>query len=139
MKYFFLFIITISFIIAGCSKKEEKPLVNKNQYATDTSEIKTIPVSNPNESFSLKYIYEKGKKYNYRISEFSSDIETMKAESTMTQTFKQNSVYILELTPLETDQEGTIEINVVISSIKIEALVAGKKIIYESGTVNDST
>jgi hypothetical protein len=139
MKYFFLFIITISFIIAGCSKKEEKPLVNKNQYATDTSEIKTIPVSNPNEPFSLKYIYEKGKKYNYRISEFSSDIETMKAESTMTQTFKQNSVYILELTPLETDQEGTIEINAVISSIKIEALVAGKKIIYESGTVNDST
>jgi hypothetical protein len=139
MKYFFLFIITISFIIAGCSKKEEKPLVNKNQYATDTSEIKTIPVSNPNEPFLLKYIYEKGKKYNYRISAFSSDIETMKAESTMTQTFKQNSIYILELTPLETDQEGTVEISSVISSVKIDALVDGKKITYESGTVKDSS
>ena len=70
MKYFFLFIITISFINCGMFKKRRKPLVNKNQYATDTSEIKTIPVSNPNEPFSLKYIYEKGKKYNYRISAF---------------------------------------------------------------------
>jgi hypothetical protein len=139
MKYLYLFIITISFLFAGCSKKEEKPLVNKNQYATDTSGLKTIPVSNPNESFSLKYTYEKGKKYHYRISSFSSDIETMKAESTMTQNFKQNSIYILELSPLETDQEGTIEISAVISSIKIDAWVDGQKLTYESGTVKDST
>ena len=138
MKYLFLFIITISFLFAGCSKKEEKPLTNKNQFATDTSEIKTIPVSNPYEPFSLKYTFEKGKKYQYRISSLTSDIETMKTDSTKTQNFKQNSVYILELSPLETDQEGTIELSAVISSIKIEAWVDGKKITYESGTVKDS-
>jgi hypothetical protein len=139
MKYLFLFIITISFLFIGCSKKEEKPLANKNQFATDTSEIKTIPVSNPNEPFSLKYIFEKGKKYQYRISSISSGIETMKTDSTRNQNSKQNSVYILELSPLETDQEGTIEISAVISSIKIEAWMDGKKITYESGTVKDST
>ena len=139
MKYLFLFIITISFLFAGCSKKEEKPLTNKNQFATDTSEIKTIPVSNPYEPFSLKYTFEKGKKYQYRISSLTSDIETMKTDSTKTQNFKQNSVYILELSALETDQEGTIELSAVISSIKIEAWVDGEKITYESGTVKDST
>jgi len=139
MKNLILLIFAISFLIAGCSKKEEKPVTNKNQFVTDTSEIKTTPVSNPNESFALKYIFEKGKKYQYRISSFSSDIETMKAETTMTQSFKQNSVYLLELTPLETDQEGTIEINAVVSSIKIDAWMDGQKITYESGTVKDST
>jgi hypothetical protein len=139
MKNLVLLLFVISFLIAGCSKKEEKPIANKNQFVTDTSEIKTTPVSNPNESFALKYIYEKGKKYQYRISSLSSDIETMKAESTMTQTFKQNSIYILELNPLETDAEGTIEINVVVNSIKIDALVEGQKLTYESGTIKDST
>ena len=139
MKYLFLFIITLSFLIAGCSKKEEKPLANKNQFVTDTSEIKTIPVSNPNESFLLKYTFEKGKKYQYRISSISSDMETMKADSTRNQNFKQNSIYILELSPLETDQEGTIEISAVISSIKIDASMDGQKTTYESGTIKDST
>jgi len=139
MKHLFLFIITISFLFAGCSKKEEKPLANKNQFATDTSEIKTVPVSNPNEPFSLKYIFEKGKKYQYRISSISSDFETIKTDSTRNQNSKQNSVYILELSPLETDQEGTIEISAVINSIKIEAWRDGEKITYESGTVKDST
>jgi hypothetical protein len=62
----------------------------------------------------------------------------MKTDSTRNQNFKQNSVYILELSPLETDQEGTIEISTVISSIKIDAWMDGKKMTYESGTVKDS-
>jgi len=138
MKYLFLLIITTFFLFAGCSKKDEKPLTNKNQFATDTSEIKTIPVSNPNEPFSLKYTFEKGKKYQYRISSISSDIETMKTDSTRSQNFKQNSVYIIDLSPLETDQEGTIEISAVINSIKIDAWMDGNKLTYESGTVKDS-
>jgi hypothetical protein len=139
MKYLFILLITISFLYAGCSKKQEKPIDNKNQYVTDTSALKTIPVSNPNELFSLKYSLEKGKKYQYRISSFSSDLETMKTDSSMTQNLKQNSIYILELSPLETDQEGTIEISAVVNSIKIEAWMDGKKINYESGTIKDST
>jgi hypothetical protein len=138
MKYLFLFIITISFLFAGCTKKEEKAIAIKNQFATDSSEIKTIPVSNPNEPFLLKYTFEKGKKYQYRISSISSDMETMKTDSTRNQNFRQNSVYILELSPLETDKEGTIELNAVINSIKIDALMDGKKMTYESGTVKDS-
>lgn len=138
MKNFFLLFTVISFLFAGCSKKEEKPLVNKNQFVTDTSEVKTTPVSNPNESFSLKYKYEKGKKYHYRISSFSSDIETMKTDSSMTQKFNQSNVYLLDLTPTEIDPEGTMEINVVINSIKIDALIDGQKINYISGTVKDT-
>ena len=140
MKKLFLFIITAFFLFGGCSKKEEKPIANKNQFITDTSAIKTVPVSNPNESFSLKYAFEKGKKYQYRISSISSDIESMKTDSTKrNQNIKQSSVYILQLSPLDTDQDGTIEINAEISSIKIDALMDGQKISYESGTVKDST
>src|ERR1017187_2206028 len=138
MKNLPLLLFTVSFLLIGCSKKEEKPIANKNQFVTDTSEIKTTPVSNPNESFSLKYNYEKGKKYTYRISSFSSDIEKMKTDSTMTQSFNQNNVYILELTPQETDPQGTIEINAVINTIKIDALIDGQRMNFVSGTVKDS-
>ena len=138
MKYLFISLLTISFLFAGCSKKQEKPVDNKNQYATDTSEIKTTPVSNPNESFLLKYSFEKGKKYQYRISSFTTDAMTIKTDSSITQNLKQNSIYILELSPVEIDQEGTIEISAAINSIKIEAWIDGKKINYESGSVKDS-
>ncbi|MDR3610734.1 MAG: DUF6263 family protein [Ignavibacteriaceae bacterium] len=139
MKYLFLIIFTLSFFMVGCSKKEEKPIVNKSQFVTDTSGLKTTPLSNPNEPFTFRYNYEKGKSYNYRVSSIASDIETMKAESTITQTFKQNSIYNLELTPTETDQGGTMEMNAVINSIKIDAQVQGQSLSYQSGTVKDST
>lgn len=137
MKYLFLFILSITLFSIGCSKKET-PVVNKNQFVTDTSEIKTVPISNPNESFTFKYNYEKGKKYHYRISSTASDIETMKADSTVTQTVKQNSIYNIELSPTETDQGGTMEISAVINSIKIDAQMGGERITYQSGTVKDT-
>jgi hypothetical protein len=137
MKYLFLF-ITFILIFAGCSKKEPQPVVNKNQYSVDTSDIKTTPVDNPNEAFTLKYSYEKGKKYEYVISLISSDFQSMKTDTTISQSVKQNTNYLVEITPVEIDQDGTMELNAVINSAKVEADANGKRIKYESGVSKDS-
>ena len=137
MKYLFLF-ITFILIFTGCSKKESQPVVNKNQYSVDTSDIKTSPVDNPNEAFTLKYSYEKGNKYIYSVSLISSDKQSMKTDTTISQSLKQNTYYILEITPVEIDQDGTMELNAVINSTKVEAESNGRKFGYESGAVKDS-
>jgi len=138
MKYLFL-LISITFLFTGCSKKDAQPVVNKNQFIADTSDIKTSPADNPNEAFLLKYSYEKGKKYNYRVSLVSSDKQVMKTDTTVTQSVKQNTYYLMEITPTEIDQDGVMEINAVINSSKVDALANGQKFSYESGLVKDST
>ena len=138
MKHLFLFII-IAILFTGCSKKEDKPITSKNQYAADTLDIKTSPVDNPNEAFSLKYSYEKGKKYNYRVNLISSDKQIMKTDTTISQVVKQNTSYLLEITPVEIDQDGTMELNAVINSSKVDAQANGQKLTYESGAVNNPT
>ena len=129
----------MSVLLVSCSKKEDKPVSGKNQFAVDSSDIKTSPVDNPNESFVLKYSYEKGKKYNYRISFLASDKQIMKSDSTITKSVRQNSFYLLELTPSEIDPDGIMELNIVFTSSKVDAVDPnGIKYSYEYGVTKDS-
>ena len=138
MKHLFLFII-IAALFAGCGNKENKPVTDKNQFIADSSAIKTTPADNPNEAFTIKYAFEKGKKYNYRVTLNSTDIQSMKTDTTISQAVKQNTCYLLELTPTEIDQDGVMEINAVINSTKVDAQANGQKFSYETGSVKDSS
>jgi len=137
MKHLFVLII-IALLLTGCSKKEDKPVIGKNQFSADTSDIKTSPVDNPNEPFSLKYSYEKGKKYKYSLSLISTDKQSMKTDTTINQNVKQNTYYLLEITPVEIDQDGTMELNAVITSVKVDVDANGRKLRYESGVAKDT-
>jgi hypothetical protein len=45
---------------------------------------------------------------------------------------------LLEITPVEIDQDGTMELNAVITSVKVDVDANGKKLRYESGIVRDT-
>jgi hypothetical protein len=128
----------MSVVLISCGKKEDKPVTGKNQFAADTSDMKTTPADNPNEAFSLKYSYEKGKKYNYRISLTSSDKQVLKTDTTISQSIRQTAAYLIELTPVEIDPDGTMELNVLINSTKVDADANGKIYSFEYGVTKDS-
>lgn len=140
MKKLLVLLFSSMLLFSACSKKEEaKPVDDKNKYAFDSTDIKTQPVDNPNESFLLSYNFEKGKKYNYRLTSISNDNQVIKAETTLTQSVKQNLIYLIEVTPTEKDGDGTMEMNVIINSIKLDAQANGQNFHYEAGVTKDST
>ena len=138
MNKFYLLLLVSLLFVTGCSKKEDKPVDNKNLYNVDSSDIKTKPVDNPNESFTLFYNYEKGTKYSYKLSSISIDDQEMKAGTVIKQSVKQNIIYLLELTPTQKDQDGTLELDVTINKVKLDAQANGQNFSFESGSVKDS-
>ncbi len=138
MKYVFGFII-FSMLIFGCSKKNEQVPVTAASFAFDSTDIKTTPVSNPNESFSIRYNFEKGKNYNYRLTSLSDDNQTIKADTTILQHVTQNVTYLMTLSLSNVDKDTVMEMACNITSIKLDANANGKKTSYQSGLTKDST
>jgi hypothetical protein len=138
MKYIFcLSIIFILFI--GCGEKtDNKPVDNKNLMTYDTSDVKTTAVDNPNQSFLLRYKFQKDKDYRYRIAVLSENVQTIKMDTTITQQIKQNLIYILNLKPVEIDQDSAMEINCTFTSVKVDAQANGQSYSYQSGVTKDS-
>jgi len=136
MKYVFVF-LTFSLLLLGCNKKgNTQP--NAASFAFDSTDIKTTPVSNPNESFSLQYNFQKGKDYQYRLTSISDDNRTIKADTTVLQHITQNVTYLLDFSLANVDKDGVMEISCNINSVKLDADANGKKISYQSGTSKDT-
>lgn len=134
-----LFILAAAVVLfSACSKQENKVVDNKNKFAFDTTDIKTQPLDNQGESFTLFYSFAKGQKYSYRLTSVSYDSQVMKADTTLTQSVKQNLVYILDLLPTQVEGDGTMEMDVTISGVKLEAQANGQNFHYEAGVTKDS-
>ena len=132
-------IFVIALFIFGCGeKKEDKKVEQKDKYTFDTSDVKTTPVENPDQSFLLRYTPEKDKKYHYRITTLASDNQTIEADTIMTQKMKQSVVYLLDMELKNVDNDSTMEFNCNFNSIKVDADVNGKKFNYQSGVTPDS-
>ncbi len=138
MKYI-LISVMIGFMFIGCSKKSDvKQLDAKTMYAVDSTDIKTTPASNPNETFNLNYNFEKGKHYQYRLSAVSHDEQITKLDTTITQTIDQSVIYIMDVNLANVEKDGAKEMNCEITSVKLDADVNGKMFRYESGTTKDT-
>ncbi len=140
MKYIKYFVLA-AFLFVGCGNKSEKNEdVKKPQdnFQYDTSDVKTTPVENPNESFLLRYNFEKGKDYKYRITNISEDHQTIKADTTVSQNVKQTIIYLVNLNLNSTDQDSVNEFNCTISSVKLDADANNQHFSYQSGVTKDS-
>lgn len=138
MKYF-LILLTLSFFVIACKKEEEKPVNIEEKYAVDTSEIKTVKLENQEEKFYIKYAFEKGKEYNYRLTNIAENTNTASTkDSTISQKVKQTLTYLINLKILDIDIDSIYEIGFNITSVKLEADVDGEKYFYESETTKDS-
>jgi len=134
-----LVLISLTFIFFGCKKETEKPVDIKDKYSIDTTEIKTVPVANQNESFYINYAFDKNKEYNYRLTNIAENTQTVNAnDTTLSQKVKQTLTYLIKLKVLDIDADGIFEILFNITSVKLEADANGQKFYYESSTSKDS-
>ncbi len=140
MKYI-LSILLILTTLVGCGKKEEKTQENKkvDKYAFDSTAIKAAPVENPNQEFTLKYNFQKGNTYKYRLTTITRSKQTVKTDTLMTQIMNQKIVYLIDLKVNEIDKDGVIELNCNMNSIKMNADAGGESFSYQSDSPTDST
>ncbi len=140
MKKLILILVT-SALLFGCGEKsnEQKPEGQKDQFNFDTTDIKASPVDNPDQSFYLRYKLEKGETYNFRLTAISKDEQTITTkDTTMTQGMDQTMIYNLKFTPTAIDADSTIEMEAVISSIKVDGTFGDQPVHYQSGVTKDS-
>ncbi len=140
MKKLILILIT-GLLLFGCGEnaKEQQPESQKDQFTFDTTDIKTSPVDNPDQSFYLRYKLEKGKSYNFRLTAISEDEQTITTkDTTMNQGMDQTMIYNMKFTPGEIDSDSTMEIEAVISSIKVDGTLGDQSVHYQSGITKDS-
>ena len=140
MKLLLGFILTFLFLFGCGEKKEEKAPVKtgENNVTVDTSDIVTTPSENPNASFRMKYNFILNKDYKYSIATITDNIQTMKADTVISQHANQSIVYLLDLKPVEFDKDSTTEFVCTFYSVKIDANVNGKTFSYQSGATTDS-
>ena len=140
MKYILISLFAL-LVLAGCSEKsnQSSTLNDKNKYNIDSSDIKTEPIANQNEAFTLGYKFEKGKIYHYRLTTITNDIQNVQIDTTNQQSdIKQTIIYLIDLSPVSTDKDGVTELNCTFKSVKLNALANGQEYNYESDTNTDS-
>ncbi|HKB86121.1 MAG TPA: DUF6263 family protein [Ignavibacteriaceae bacterium] len=140
MKKLILIILT-GLLIYGCGGKsgEQKPEEQKDQFSFDTTDIKAKPVENPGQSFYLRYKLEKGTTYRFRLTVMSKDDQTITSkDTTMSQGADQTMIYNLKFTPTSVDADSTLEMETVITSIKIDGTYGEEPVHYQSGVTKDS-
>ena len=134
-----LILILFTFVLVGCKKEDEKPIDNKDKYATDTAGIKTVQLENQSELFYLKYAFNKDKEYEYRLTNIAENTQTVNANDTLlSQRVKQILTYLIKIKVLDIDVDSIYEISFNITSVKLEAEANGEKFYFESSTSKDS-
>jgi hypothetical protein len=137
-KILILFLIGI--LLSGCGKKAE-PIVEdlSSKLTVDTTEIKTIPIENANLNFSTLFNFQKGKTYQYRLASIIEDNKTLKIDSLISQTVKQSTVYLSNISLTDVDKDGVMEFSCDFSSILNNTIANGQVFNYQSGKSKDST
>jgi hypothetical protein len=137
-----LVLIVSALIIAGCGEKNnksEKVLSEKEKYSFDSSDVKTEGVDNSGKPFSLLYKFKKGDKYSYRLTTISDNKQTIKVDTTITSLVNQKIVYLLDMNVKEVDADGNFDAEMVIASLKLDAVANGQTFSFESGKDKDTT
>ncbi|HEY6906531.1 MAG TPA: DUF6263 family protein, partial [Ignavibacteriaceae bacterium] len=140
MKKLILVILT-GLILYGCGEKsgEQKTEGQKDQFTFDTTDIKAAPVENPNQQFYLRYKLEKGRSYAFRLTAISKDDQKITSkDTTLSQGIDQTMIYNMKFTPSEIDADSTMQIQAVITSIKIDGTFGTEPVHYQSGVTKDS-
>ncbi|MDP4115676.1 MAG: DUF6263 family protein [Bacteroidota bacterium] len=137
MKYILCLLVSV-LLFVGCGKKGENAPVSKDEIKVDSTELKLSASSNPNQSVNLTYKLEKDKTYRYRLVMLTD--QEMSQTGTVNRSDKgvQTLIYIMNLTPVNVDNDGTMDIRFNIVKVKMDVNATGKKITYESGVTKDT-
>jgi hypothetical protein len=135
MKYL-LYLVFAAILLTGCNSQENTPPAEeKNKFDFDSTDIKTESVENAGEEFQLAYKFNEGDKIRYRVTRLSEIIQEIDADTLVRMDGKNSVVYLLNITPSKTDNDGNTELNCVVTSGKIEAENNGMRTVYDSDSV----
>lgn len=138
MKYSFVLLFS-AILLFGCGKKSSDQSAEKtDKFAYDTTSLKTEPVKDEGQKFLLRYEFEKGTKYHYRLTSISQDDQIIQADSTFPSNMLQTVVYLIDIGLNDVDKDSVMELSCNINSIKLDATVNGQKYSYQSGVTKDS-
>lgn len=142
MYKYFLMLITFIFIVVSCSDKNnesDKALTDEEKYSFDSTSLKTEGIDNTGQPFKIEYKFKKGEKFVYRLTTISENTQSIEMDTTISNKMNQKVIYLLDLDIKDVDDEGTIEADAKITSLKLEAFANGKQFDFEAGKENDST
>ena len=138
-----IFIIFISVLLLfGCGEKKEKNTDSgktNNTSASSAENLKNAPVENIDGLVLIKYKFEKGKTYNYKMTTVSEDNQSIHVRDTvLNQIVHQNIVYKISFEPKNIDADSVTELNCNVTSVRLDADANGQTFSYESGNTVDS-
>ncbi len=136
-KFFLLFTILVTFTYLGCDKKSGND--NKPVSLKDTVQHVTKVDPNPPASVKLAYAFKKGDTFNYKIVSTNKSTQTIKSDTTVSQSGYDQIRYLINFSVVEVDEDKTADLKVILSTIEIDANSGDTKVSYKSGTITDST
>lgn len=137
-----LVLIVFSLLLISCGEKNNQPeknLTDKEKYTFDSTDIKTEGVDNSGKPFLIQYKFSKGDKFIYRLTTISDNTQKITIDTSITSNVNQKVVYLLDLNVKEVDEEGNTEVEMKISSLKLDALANGQTFSFEAGKDKDTS
>ncbi|MCS7053863.1 MAG: DUF6263 family protein [Ignavibacterium sp.] len=138
-KYFLVFfgIILFFFIACGDKKKSEPSKIDSTLYDYKKSELKTEPIDDKS-VFNLSYRFDNEKNLLYRLVTISESEQKITADTIISNKLKQELVYLIEFKPKTKEADGTVEADVKIVGLKLNANFNGQNITFDSKDKNDT-
>jgi len=136
-----LIIIVLAILLFGCDNKKpaEENAEEINLTQVDSSDLITTEVEDENESFFLRYEFNDGESFNYRLTVISQSEQNIEADTSITQSFNQTVKYAINFQVIELDEDSVAELKCTISAINMNADLNGENVTYKSGSSLDSS
>lgn len=139
MRFLLNYIVIILFYI-GCGQQDDKaPVSEKDLLLIDTTDIVTTLAENQDENFFIRYKFQPNKDYNYRLATITESTQTIRFDTTVSSKVSQNVVYLINIKPVQIDEDSTFEVVCTFKSVKIDVDGNGEKISFQSSEEIDST
>ncbi len=117
--------LLISILIIGCGKSDEKKNQTNNQNSLKVATEKGPVVK-------LKYKFNKGDKFDYKLQTNANNIEEISADTTIKNEINQTATYIFNFLVTDVDEYNNADIRVTINSIIAETVFNGQSVKYDS-------
>ncbi len=133
-------IFALAILLIGCDDKKtvDEQIEDVNLTEIDTLDLVTTEVDDENEFFYFRYKFVVGDTWKYKLTVISDSQQSIEADTTITQSFKQTVRYIVNYNVTSVDEDSVADIICTVSNINMDANLNGENTSYKSGSNLDS-
>ncbi|MBU0475507.1 MAG: hypothetical protein KKF62_15265 [Bacteroidetes bacterium] len=133
MRY--IFALLMAFTLFSCSENKTTDTSSKDSTNSVNNELVLPPLA---DNFYLKYKFNIGDKFSYKIKTISSSSQELQSDSTMKTNVNQTVEYKINFLIDDVDANKLAKINVLVESILINGVINGQHISYDSKYIQSS-